>query len=289
MGSDAAAGAGSFKFVEHLARELSGGNIEVPGFPDIVMRIRRLLDDPACDANAIARAVSGEPVLTARLIRMVNSAALRPASGEIRDPRTAIARLGFTLVHSATVSFAAEQMRLAEKYEGVRELFDEVWRRSTDVAAISYVLAKRCCRRLNPDEAMLTGLIHAIGKLYILSRAQDFPELFDNEEQLSAVLADWYVQTGQAILQGWSFPEEIVFAVSAQLDTDREPGEKPILADVLHVALPLPAVLGRPDDMAPVLEATKAGRRLGLTTEQCIEVLNEAEEQIADLRGTLRE
>jgi HD-like signal output (HDOD) protein len=289
MESSPAVSGGSFRFVEHLARELSRGNLEVPGFPDVVLRIRRQLDDPGCDASSIAKVISGEPVLTAKLIRMVNSAALKPAAGEIRDPRSAIARLGFTLVHSATVSFAAEQMRHAQKYESMRDRFDDIWRRSTDVAAIAYVLARRCCRRLNPDEALLTGLLHSIGKLYILSRAQDHPELFETEQQLDTVLADWYVQTSESILQSWNFPDEIVRAVAAQLDADREPGEQPTLADVLHVALPLPAVLGLPEDMVPVLEATKAGVRLGLTTEQCLEVLTEAAEQIDELRGTLRD
>jgi HD-like signal output (HDOD) protein len=278
-----------FSFVELLAKELSKGNLEVPGFPDVVMRIRSVLDDPNCDANMISKIVSGEPVLTARLIRMANSAALKPAATTIRDPRTAIARMGFALVHSATVAFAAEQMRQAQKYEKAKLHFDEIWRRSTDVAAIAYVLARRFARKLNPDEALLAGLMHAIGKLYIISRAEDYPDLFENDAELNSVLTDWYVPTGESILQSWKFPEEIVAAVAAQLDTEREPAETIELADVMVVALPLPAVLGRPEDMAPVLEATRAGQRLGLTTEQCLEALAEAGEQIDELRQALRE
>lgn len=278
-----------FSFVELLAKEVSSGNLEVPGFPDVVMRIRRVLDDPDCDANKVTKVVSGEPVLTTRLLRMANSAALKPAAGQIRDVRNAVARLGFSLVQSATVSFAAEQMRQAQKYEAAKAHFDDIWRRSTHVAATAYILARRCCRRLNPDEALLTGLIHAIGKLYILSRAEDHPGLFETEGELDAVLSDWYVPTGESILRSWDFPDEIIEAVAAQLDADRDPGEDVTLADVMLVALPLPAVLGRPDDMVPVLEATRAGARLGLATDECIVVLEEAAEQIEDLRSTLRD
>jgi HD-like signal output (HDOD) protein len=288
MEASSAAVSSTFKFVEHLAKEISKGELEVPGFPDVVMRIRRTLDDPDCDANKITKVITGEPVLTARLIRMANSAALKPAVGEIKDPRSAVARLGFSLVHGATVAFAAQQMRHAQKYESAKVLFDDIWQRSTDVAAISYVLVRRCCKRLNPDEALLAGLIHSIGKLYIVSRAQDFPDLFESDEQLAGLLSDWYVQTGEAILQSWDFPEEIVIAVAAQLDTGREPEELVTLADVLHIAVPLPAVLGNPDAMLEVLQATRAGERMGLTTEQCLEVLAEACEQIDALRETLR-
>ena len=287
MEANAAAAGGSFKFVELLAKELSSGTIEVPGFPDVVVRIRRLLDDPDCDAGKVANVIGGEPVLTARLIRIANSAALRPTAGEVTDPRAAVARLGFTMVQSATVSYASEQMRLAQKYESAKVLFDQIWQSSTEVAAVAYVIARKCCRRLNADEALLAGLIHAVGKLYIISRAQDFPDLFEDDQQLVSVMSDWYVPVGESILQSWNFPDSVVQAVASQLDTDREPEEESSIADILHVAVPLPAVLGDEEGLVPVLEKTRAGIRLGLTTNQCVEVLEEAKEQIAELRATL--
>ncbi len=161
----------------------------MPGFPDVVLRVRKALEDPVCDAGAVATLVAAEPVLTARLMRIANSAALRPGAGVIKDPQAAVSRLGFALVRSATVSFAMEQMRIAHKYEAAKEHFDAIWRRSTHVAAIAYVLAKRCTK-LRPDEALLAGLMHAIGKLYILSRAADHPELFQHPEELGEVLSD---------------------------------------------------------------------------------------------------
>lgn len=275
-----------FSFVELLAKELSAGHPEVPGFPDVVMRIRRALDDPNCTVGSITKIISSEPVLTAKLIRVANSAALRPASGQIKDARSAVARLGFKLVHSATVAFAAEQMRIVHRYESAKKRFDEIWRNSTHVGAIAYVLAKRCTK-LNPDEALLAGLIHSIGKLYIISRAEEYADLFENEDELSSVLADWYVPTGQAILQGWDFPEDIVAAVAAQLDFDRENDGPPDLADVLVVALPLPAALANHDDLAAALERTRATDRLGLSSATCLDIFEEAREQIEDLRKAL--
>ncbi|MDX1561540.1 MAG: HDOD domain-containing protein [Gammaproteobacteria bacterium] len=280
---------GGFSFVELLAKEVSRGNLEVPGFPDVALRIRKVLADPNCDASKVAKIVAGEPVLTARIIRMANSAALKPANATIKDARTAVARMGFSLVQSATVSFAAEQMKLVQRYEGAKTQFDAIWRRSTHVAAVAYVLAKRCARSVNPDEALLAGLMHAIGKLYILSRGEDHPEIFANDSDLERIMADWYVSVGEAILQSWNFDDEIVTAVGAQLDHEREPADPISLADVMIVALPLPSVLGRPEDMAEVLDATRAGQRLGLSTDACIEVLAEASEQIDELRSALRE
>jgi HD-like signal output (HDOD) protein len=275
-----------FNFVELLARELSAGHPEVPGFPDIVVRIRRALDDANCNVNTVAKIISGEPVLTAKLIRMANSAALRPATGQIKDPRNAVARLGFTMVQSATFAFATEQMKIAHRYEAVKDQFAQIWQRSTHVAAISYVLTRRCTS-LNADEAMLAGLVHAIGKIYILSRAEDYPDLFESQSELESVMSDWHVSTGQAVLQGWDFPAEIVDAVAGQNDRDTEPSNGPALADVLVVAVPLAPVLNLDGDIESCLEETRAAMRLGLARNTCVDIIREAREQIEDLRAAL--
>lgn len=275
-----------FSFVELLASELNKGKPEVPGFPDVVMRVRRALDDPNANVDSITKIVSAEPILTARILRIANSAALRPATGQIKDPRNAVARMGFTLVQSATVAFAAEQMRIANRYEAAKQMFKNVWDRSIHVGAIAHVLAKRCTK-LNADEALLSGLMHSIGKIYIVSRAEDHPELFADRSELESVLQDWYVATGQAILQGWDFPEEIVSAVAAQLDIERDIGEQLDLGDVLMVALPLPSVLHDEATLAKTLEATRADRRLGLSLDDTAAILIEADEQIKEMRSAL--
>jgi HD-like signal output (HDOD) protein len=278
----------TFGFVQLLAQEVSEGKLEVPGFPDVAMRVRRALDDPNCTAASVATIVSAEPVLTARLLRLANSAALRPVATAVKDPKTAVSRLGFALVRSATVAFAVAQMRMAHRYEAAKARFATVWQHSTGVAAVAHVLAKRC-KGINPDEALLAGLMHAIGKLYILSRAADHPALFQDEAELGTVLEEWYVPTGEAILQNWGFSEDIVRAVAAQKDLEREIDGPTDLADLLIVALPLPAALGSRDDLALLLEATRASERLRMTTNTCVSAIEEAHDQIAELQKTLGE
>ncbi len=54
---------------------------------------------------------------------------------------------------------------------------------------------------------MLTGMMHGIGKLYILTRATGHPELFASEEALNDIIDDWYPSIGKAILENWKFSE----------------------------------------------------------------------------------
>src|ERR1700752_3171236 len=82
----------AFTFVQALAAELSGGKVELPGFPHIVMQVQRVLGDENADAPRIVRVIGSEPVLAAQLVRMANSAALRPSGTPVMDLKAAVAR-----------------------------------------------------------------------------------------------------------------------------------------------------------------------------------------------------
>lgn len=167
------AGAGAFEFVQDLARELSSGRIELPSFPDVAIRVQRVLADEDVRPESVVRIVGSEPALAAWVLRMSNSAAMS-AGRQITDLRSAITRLGFNVVRSAAVSFAMSQLTRAEDLKGLEEELKLLWRRSTLVASMSSVVARRFST-VNPDTAMLAGLLHGIGRLYILVRSRNFP------------------------------------------------------------------------------------------------------------------
>ena len=276
-----------FALVQQLGRELSGGQLEVPGFPDIAVRVRKALQDTNCTADSVSKIVSAEPMIAARLLRMANSAALKPGKVEIKDLKTAVNRIGFALVRSAAISFAVEQMKLAHNLDAVKKELEDVWHDSAAVAANAYVLARRC-RGINPDEALLAGLMHSVGKLYVLSRAEQHPTLFDDPDELAAVMAEWYVPIGEAILQNWEFSTDMVGAVSAQLERDKAVGEAPDLGDFLIVAVLLREIQGKDtDDMIAALNAAKTRPRLGLSAEEVLSLVEESEQQINELKRSL--
>src|SRR5271165_1098287 len=173
----------AFDFVRTLAAELSGGNVDLPSFPEIAVRIRRVLSDPNSSIEQVVRVVGSEPALAARLLRMANSASLNRSGRPVSELRTAINRIGYNMVRSASISFSMAQIRNSNKLAGLEHHLNDLWQRSTLVAALAFVLARKCTK-VNPDEAMLTGMMHGIGKLYVLTRAADHAELFAGETAL---------------------------------------------------------------------------------------------------------
>ncbi len=275
-----------FAFVQQLADDLSKGDIELPSFPDIVLRVRQALEDEHCTTEQIVQLIGAEPVLAARLLSIANSAALRPSGDPITDLNMAVNRIGRVIVRSSAMSFAMTQMRNARKLETVKSHLNTLWEQCAHVAALCYVLTKKYTR-LNPDEAMFVGLMHGIGRMYILVRAEEFPSIFKDEADMLEIMNEWDSAIGSSIIENWGFAEHVSAAIGIYKDTDHEHENGVDYSDVLIVAYILFQFVNASDDTEFVLNDVPASRQLNLAAADMINVLNESEEQIASLRHAL--
>lgn len=203
----------AFRFLQDIAADLTRGNIAFPTFSQATMKVRKALDDPNVDAERLAKVVSTEPMLAARLVKMANSAAVNPGRKLVGDVRTAILRLGMASVRTVAVALAMEQLQNASQGATLRPFAEAAWRHSVQVAAIAYVLAKRMSS-VNPDEAMFAGLVHDIGHFYLLSRAAQYAEIQGNPEELAQILEGWHTSIGQSVLHGFSVSDAVLEAVA---------------------------------------------------------------------------
>ncbi|HUN26934.1 MAG TPA: HDOD domain-containing protein [Steroidobacteraceae bacterium] len=276
----------AFLFVQALAAELSAGELDLPGFPDIVARIRLVLADESVSPERVARVVSGEPVVTARLLRMANSAALNPSGKPIVELRTAILRVGFNTVRSASIAFAVQQLRSSSELQGLERPLAALWERTALVASLCYVIARRRTQ-LSADTALLAGLLQSLGRLYILSRASRHRTLFTDAAAYQAIERDWHLSVACAILEHWSMPEEIVAAVRDSEDFAREPRGAASLTDVLIAATLIAAYQNQPELLEVRLQSVRSIARLQLNRAQCEALIGESAQEIASLREAL--
>ena len=91
---------------------------------------------------------------------------------------------------------------------------------SLQAASLCHVLAKHFTS-LNADEALLTGLLHGLGRLYVVMRAEDRTDV--SAEDISEIANSWQATIGRAILQSWGLPEPLQHAVEHQDDHDLSP------------------------------------------------------------------
>jgi len=276
----------AFDFVRTLAAELSRGNVDLPSFPEIAIRVRRVLSDPKSSVEQVVRVVGSEPALAGRLLRIANSASLNRSGRTVTDLRTAINRLGYNMVRSASMSFSMAQIRKSNKLAGLEHHLTDLWERSTAVAAFAYVLARKCTK-VNPDEAMLTGMMHGIGKLYVLTRVVDHPELFASNTMLNQIISEWHPSIGKAILENWDFSEAMAQAVGDQTDFSRTEEGPPDLSDVVAVAILMASHTADAPGLELVLADIGAAQRLGLNGAKTLEVMTESAAEVAALSQAL--
>ncbi len=274
----------AFEFVQALTRDLNQGAIELPSFPDIALKVKRVLEDENTTTNTIARVISSEPGLASRVLKMANSAANQRGSA-ITDVPRAVGRLGQTAIRTLATSYAMQNMMEGRKVKELKHHLNDLWNHSIHVSAISRALAE-ICDGVDADEAMFVGLIHAVGKLYILTRIEDFPALFDSEEAIVDLMKDWNVAIGQSILESWEFDERLVDAVAKHEELDRPPGT-PDLTDVLCVANLLCTELASDSIEWFDFEASQPFVRIGLTAELYAKIMDDSREEIEAMMSAL--
>ena len=276
----------AFGFVQKLASELSQGELELPSFPEIVIRVQRVLADEDVPLDKVARVVGSEPALTARLMRMANSAALNASGKVVTELRTAINRMGYEMVRSASIAFAMSQIRFNESLAPIKNELDDLWERSMLVAAFALVLARKCTK-ISPEESMLTGMMHGIGKLYVLTRAMDQPTLLKDTATMHQIMTEWHPQIGKAILENWDFPEVVSQAVGEQGDLDRGKVKSADLSDILMVSIAMAPLSTDPAGAQLAIRDFPATRRLGLTEETTVAVVQEFAAEVNEICSAL--
>jgi len=275
----------AFQFVEQLAKEVSAGRIELPSFPDVAVRVRKVLGDDNVSADKIARVVTSESGLTARVLALANSAALSRGGRTITDMKMAVNRIGHNNVRTAALSFAIAQLRRAAELKSITKQLEELWHESTMVAALSHAVGSRT-KGVNSDEALLCGLMHNVGKIYILARANKHTALFNDQAALASIMRDWHANVGKAIVENWGFPPQICEAIGEHEHFDRVV-EAADLTDVLTVASLLATGIGKESNLELNMQGVSAFTRLGLDNEKCVRIMEECAEEIAALRKAL--
>jgi len=276
----------AFAFVQALASELSRGKVDLPSFPDIALRVRKVLADEEVSQEQVVRVVGSEPALAARLMQIANSAALNFTGKPITDMRTAINRMGHNMVRSAAIAFAMSQLKKVDSLKGLEKPLDDLWKSSAAVAAMSHAVAKRYSK-VNPDTGMLAGLLHGIGKLYILTRSSKHPALFADTSTYNQIVRDWHSPVAKALLENWDMAEEIVNAVSEYEDMERVHSGPVDLTDVLTVGNLLAAFKEHPESLEINMHDVAACKRMKIDRASYEQLIDESEHEIDTLRQAL--
>lgn len=266
------------QYAEAIEQELKSGRLNFPTVFDLSLRIKRLADDPNATLDQIARVVQTEPLLSAKLVRLANSAALNPAGKAISNVVDAVRRIGLATLRCMAFAISAEQLAHDLRSKTMRLTVAGLWMNSVDVACWSYALAKKL-RVVPPDTALFSGMMVNIGQFFLLARAAEYPELEADAERFAEFVALWNEPVSRALLEAMEMPPAILDALDYD---DPYGGSWPPkqLADVLFVAglaaeAPNPFSALRRQDRANLL----ACATLGIEPDALKELLESAADE----------
>ena len=153
------------RFIE----DVTAGRVELPVIPALVQQLMNALRDPDVDARVIAKALSRDPVLTSKVLRLANSSFF----GGQRSMSSVDAAVG--LIGTAALNRLIVACGVAAAFDTVPGIDLQLfWREARLAASAAHQLAFRA--GADPDEAYLCGLLHAAGHL-ILCRS--YPAVAD--------------------------------------------------------------------------------------------------------------
>jgi HD-like signal output (HDOD) protein len=221
--------------VAKLDRSLVEGRLDLPSLPEVALKIRRALADECVSVKEIARLLGADPALAARTLRVANSAMFYRGGRRITSLAAAVAQLGHKMVRNVALSFAAQQAFIGYGSRPLRELVASVWRHSVHTAVLAHAVA-RSRTLINPDEAFLAGLLHEVGKLYILMRAQEHLQELITEEAFQSVLSAWHPRIGRAVIEAWELAPELASAVGEHETSRLAAPDPPTMTSIVAVA-----------------------------------------------------
>lgn len=166
----------------YIVAQAARGDITFPTSVNAVLRLQHALDDPDCPLDEAIRLVLAEPQLAARTVALANSAAFGGGGPPITNVRAAVTRIGYRRLQALVASLVVRQFGSRIKDPGLRAKAEQLWEHTVHVAALAQSLARHVTF-VNPDTALFAGIIHEVGGFYLLSRADDFPGLLEDDPE----------------------------------------------------------------------------------------------------------
>lgn len=203
----------------HFARSFSAyglakNEVRLVSFPDIYYKIQEVINSPISSATSIAKVVSNDPSLTARLLRLVNSSFYGFPNPILSIPR-AVAIIGSNELSALALAVSTMTVfrHIPKGYVDMKSL----WMHSIACGVFSRLLAYT--KRLrNEERFFLAGLLHDLGKIILYTKTPlemtyalelSFFERIPLWQAEKRVFGFDHSEVGRILLEAWNIPETI--------------------------------------------------------------------------------
>ena len=264
-----------------------------PGMPDTSAKLLTMLKDPESSAAQIEAVLKYDPGLTANILKLTNSAYFGIPS-KVSSVKQAIVLLGWKRLLQLVMTMCMSTV-MKKPLPGYDLPHGELLRHSVAVSVAAELVVK-ALKIPGADEVFTAALLHDIGKLVLGGFVQD--DLHQIEAMVAKgiafevaefiVLGTDHAQIGARILEKWSFPTDLVNAVSWHHDPETCENHC-TFSDIVHVAnvLGLMSGYGKGRNGMSVIAASSVTERLGFEPSHLEMLAEETQQGVSKLADIL--
>lgn len=203
---------------------------KIPAFPQSVSRVLKLASDINCSTRELVAVVASDPVLTLKILRLVNSAYFGLAN-KVTSVQQALVNLGMNTLKNTALSLALIGTLPRNNEAGL--CMDRFWLHCLAVGLAARRLARALgCSRFEAEDYFVVGLLHDVGRLVLASyqslayrsvletTAGEQADLFAVE---SAMLDATHCQVGTLLANRWGLSEPLEACLAWHHDPDAAP------------------------------------------------------------------
>lgn len=196
-----------------LVEKINNDTLVLPTLPAIALKVRKCADDPNINLNGMADVVGQDPSLSARMIKISNSAYLG-RTVKVTSTTQAVTRIGLNQVKNIATALAMEQL-FVSKNAVVKKYMAKMWIDTIDIvsnamaALLTYQKATGK-KNLSLDTITLSALVANIGALPVLTEAERHDSVFANPTFLDVAIEKLSGRIGGSIMREWQFNEVFI-------------------------------------------------------------------------------
>ncbi|MGV7207299.1 HDOD domain-containing protein [Oxalobacteraceae bacterium A2-2] len=269
----------------HIAALAIRGELVFPTSVNAALRVQLALDDPDCPIDQAIALVLAEPVLAAKTVAISNSAMFNRGGGPvITNVRGAIMRIGYQNLYALAAAMVVRQFGSKISNPAVRAKAEQLWDHTIHVAAMARLIARQVTG-VNPDTALFAAIVHEVGGFYLLSRADEFPGLLEDDPE------NWHAASEEIItrevMNKLCIPEPVAEAVEGLRDAFMSIPPDTLLDTLLlaNQLSPVPSPLQQPERELP--PHSESALELFIDDERLARMLAEAKADAADMNAAL--
>jgi len=201
-------------------KKVIAGIDDLPTLPRTVLKITELINDPKSSAKDLARIITDDQVLTARLLKLVNSS-FYGFPQRISTVTNAIVLLGFDAIRSLLLTTSVFDL-FGGRSRKRKQDQEKFWDHSLGCAVGAKVIGN-FLRHDKIEELFVTGLLHDIGKIVeMLLMPSEFAKVVAtiNKGNILMVTAENQVlgynhaEIGKLLAEKWNLPVKLVQVIA---------------------------------------------------------------------------